>query len=151
MIWCIKKNNTKKRIFEFAVVRVYIEDRLLVFWDSMSHFTHRFIISGPMGYFWILIYYHPPYPWGPHYMRWWPRFGRESPYLSHRGPALWYLAQNQRSLTARNPLTNEESLSWILISSLSQGLKPRDSSSPSPTLSPLCRWSPVTTAGSITP
>ena len=52
--------NTTKRIFEFAVVRVYIEDRPLVFWDFMSHFTHRLIISGPMGYFWILIYYPPP-------------------------------------------------------------------------------------------
>ena len=42
------------------VVRVYIEDRPLVFWDFMSHFTHRFTISWPMGDFWILIYYHPP-------------------------------------------------------------------------------------------
>ena len=43
------------------MVRVYIEDRPLVFWAFMSHFTHRFIISGPIGYFWIFfIYYQPP-------------------------------------------------------------------------------------------
>ena len=42
------------------VVCVYVEDRPLVFWYFMSHFTNRFIIFGPMGFFWILIYYHPP-------------------------------------------------------------------------------------------
>ena len=35
--------------FEFAVVRVYIEDIPLLFWDFRSLFTHRFIISGPKG------------------------------------------------------------------------------------------------------
>ena len=64
MIWCYKKSffYTWKYIFEFAVVRVYFEDRPLVFWDYESHFTDRFIISSYMEHFWILIYCHPTPP-----------------------------------------------------------------------------------------
>ena len=32
-----------------------------ILFTVLSHFTHRFIISGPIGYFWILIYYWPTY------------------------------------------------------------------------------------------
>ena len=36
----------------------YDQERPLVFWDYKSHFTHIFIISGNMGYFWIFIHLH---------------------------------------------------------------------------------------------
>ena len=39
------------------MVSVYIEIRPLMFWDFMSHFTHKLTIFGNKGYFWILIYY----------------------------------------------------------------------------------------------
>ena len=44
------KNYTKKTYFEFAMVSIY-KDII----DYKSHLTHRFIISGYMGYFWILV------------------------------------------------------------------------------------------------
>ena len=43
-----------------AVVNVYIEDRLLVFWNYESLFTNRFITSGCVRHFWILVCYQPP-------------------------------------------------------------------------------------------
>ena len=46
--------NIKKSVSEFAVVSVYIEKRPLVFLDYKSHFTHKFIMSGYMGYFLII-------------------------------------------------------------------------------------------------
>ena len=41
---------TKKRIFEFAVVSVYIEDRLLLFLSFKSYLPQIFTIPGSIGH-----------------------------------------------------------------------------------------------------
>ena len=45
---------TKKRIFEFSLVSVYIEDRPLVFWDFMSYLIHNLWEYGILLVFGIL-------------------------------------------------------------------------------------------------
>ena len=45
---------TLKCYFEFVVVNVYLEERLLWFWDYKSYFTHRFIMFGYI-IIWVMV------------------------------------------------------------------------------------------------